>query len=264
MTGPADSLAAISAAEFVPPAGPPEASGEASASAAPPVSNGDALRGVIRVRPFRRLWYTTALSSLGDWLGLLATTAMATTLVTGYAEQNYALGGVLVVKLLPAVVLGPLAGAFADRFDRRRTMIAGDALRFALFLTIPIVHSLSWLLVASFLIECVSLFWLPAKDASVPNLVRRDQVEAANQLSLVTTYGITPVLGAALFCLLSLVTNVLARHLAFFRTNPTDLALYFNAATFLVGAVVVLFIPEISGSRRRAGERRAAPRACSA
>ena len=45
----------------------------------------------------------------------------------GYQAQNYALGGVLVVQLLPAIVLGPLAGAFADRFDRRRTMVVTDA-----------------------------------------------------------------------------------------------------------------------------------------
>ncbi len=210
----------------------------------------------MRSRPFRRLWYTTALSSLGDWLGLLATTAMATSLAHGYAAQNYALGGVLVVKLLPAIVLGPLAGAFADRFDRRRTMIVGDAARFVLFLSIPLAHlivsrdrTLAWLLIASFLIECVSLFWMPAKDASVPNLVRRNQIEAANQLSLVTTYGLTPVAGAGLFSVLSLITNVLARHLDFFRTQPVNLALYFNAATFLVGAIIVLFIPEISGQR---------------
>jgi len=208
-----------------------------------------AIRGVLRVTPFRRLWYSTALSSFGDWLGLLATTALATSLVHGYQAQNYALGGVLVVKLLPAIVLGPLAGAFADRFDRRRTMVVSDGIRFGLFLTIPVVHTLVWLLVASFLIECVSLFWLPAKDASVPNLVRRDQIEAANQLSLITTYGLTPVLGAALFSVLSLITNVLARHLDFFRAGPVNLALYLNAATFLVGALVVLFIHEISGHR---------------
>ncbi|MDP9118345.1 MAG: dTMP kinase [Actinomycetota bacterium] len=213
------------------------------------ISSLAAVRGVLRVTAFRRLWYATALSSLGDWLGLLATTALATSLVNGYQQKNYALGGVLVVKLLPAIVLGPVAGAFADRFDRRRTMVISDVIRFGLFVTIPIVHTVAWLLVASFLIECVSLFWLPAKDASVPNLVRRDQIEAANQLSLITTYGITPVLGAALFSILSLITNVLARHLHFFRARPENLALYFNAATFLFGALVVLFIREISGHR---------------
>jgi dTMP kinase len=233
------------------------ATGDGAAAPASAVSSVQAIRGVLRVRPFRRLWYSTALSSLGDWLGLLATTALAASLATGYKEQSYALGGVLVVRLLPAVFLGPVAGAFADRFDRRWTMVISDAIRFLLFLTIPLAHlvvsnnqTLAWLYIASFAIECISLFWMPAKDASVPNLVRRDQIESANQLSLITTYGVTPVLGAALFSVLSLITNVLARHLAFFQANPTNLALYFNAGTFLFGALVVLFIPEISGRRR--------------
>ena len=211
---------------------------------------------MLRIDAFRRLWYSTALSSLGDWLGLLATTALATSLAHGYRAQNYALGGVLVVKLLPAIVLGPLAGVFADRFDRRKTMVYSDLVRFVLFLSIPLAHlvvnerqTLIWLLVDSFLIECVSLFWMPAKDASVPNLVRRDQIESANQLSLITTYGVTPVLGAGLFSVLALITNVLARHLEFFDSQPVNLALYFNAATFLFGAIVVYFIREISGHR---------------
>jgi dTMP kinase len=176
---------------------------------------------------------------------------MAAALVHGYQAQGYAMGGVLVVRLLPAVVLGPLAGVFADRFDRRWTMVISDFIRFVLFLTIPLVQSVGWLLVASFLIECVSLFWMPAKDASVPNLVRRDQIEAANQLSLVTTFGVTPVLAAGLFSVLALITTQLAKHLSFFRAQPVNLALYFNAGTFLFGALVVMFIPEISGHRDR-------------
>ncbi|HEY2167348.1 MAG TPA: MFS transporter, partial [Jatrophihabitantaceae bacterium] len=66
------------------------------------VSSIGAIRGVLQVTPFRRLWYSTALSSLGDWLGLLATTALATNLATGYKAQNYAISGVLIVKLMPA------------------------------------------------------------------------------------------------------------------------------------------------------------------
>jgi dTMP kinase len=216
------------------------------------VSGIGAVRGVLKNTPFRRLWYCTGLSSLGDWLGLLATTALATQLATGYQAQNYAIGAVLVVRLIPSAVLGPLAGAFADRFDRRYTMIITDLLRFFLFMWIPLTHSLTVLYVATFLIECVGLFWNPAKDASVPNLVRKDQIEAANQLSLITTYGLTPVAAAAVFSLLALISKALATHFGFFGTNQVGLALYLNAATFLVGAITVVFIREISGPRERA------------
>ena len=218
------------------------------------VSSVAAIRGVLHVSAFRRLWYSTALSSLGDWLGLLATSVFATGLVTGYAAANFAFGAVLLVRLLPAVVFGPIAGIFADRFDRRYTMVISDFVRFGLFVSIPVVNSLVWLFIATFLIECVAMFWLPAKDASVPNLVRRDQIEAANQLGLITTYGVTPVAGAGLFSLLAVISTGLANKLDFFATNQVDLALYFNALTFLVGAIIVFFIREISGSRTGPGQ----------
>ncbi|MBV9869888.1 MAG: MFS transporter, partial [Frankiaceae bacterium] len=162
------------------------------------------VRNVLAIKPFRRLWISLSLSSLGDWLGFLATTSLASTLTGTYSTRLYAVAGVLFVRLLPALVIGPLAGAFADRFNRRTTMIVTDVLRFGFLLSIPIFPHLYWLLIASFLIECASLFWIPAKEASIPNLVPRHLLESANQLNLVTTYGFGAI-AAALFAALSFV-----------------------------------------------------------
>ena len=84
-----------------------------------PVSGVAQIRAVLRIRPFRRLWLVLGLSSLGDWLGLLATVLFAADQVSGGAQKGLAFGSVVVMRLLPAMLLGPLAGAFADRFDRR-------------------------------------------------------------------------------------------------------------------------------------------------
>jgi len=208
------------------------------------------LRAVLRVRDFRKLWLSMSLSSFGDWLGLLAITATATSLVDGFAAANFALGGVLLFRLLPAIVLGPLAGAFADRFDRRKTMVVVDVIRFALFASIPLVDNLIWLFVAQFLIEAFTLFWIPAKEAAVPNMLRKDQLEPANQLSLVTTYGLTPVLAAIVFAVLTSLGGPLSDLLP--GVDEVDLALFLNALTFLVAAVVIWNLPSISG-RRAAG-----------
>jgi dTMP kinase len=205
------------------------------------------LRAVLRVRDFRKLWLSMSLSSFGDWLGLLAITATATSLVDGFAAANFALGGVLLFRLLPAIVLGPLAGAFADRFDRRKTMVVTDVIRFGLFASIPIVDTLVWLFIAQFLIEAFSLFWIPAKDAAVPNMLRKDQLEPANQLSLVTTYGLTPVLAAIVFALLNSTGGRLQT--LFPAVDQVDVALYLNALTFLVAAFVIWNLPSISGRR---------------
>jgi len=217
------------------------------------VSSTQQIRAVLRIRDFRWLWVSTFASSLGDWLGLLAKTALATELATGYQTKNFALGGVLVSQLLPSLFLGPLAGVFVDRFDRRYTMVVCDIIRFGLFITIPLTHSLTWLFIASFLIECFSLFWRPAKEASIPNLLqRKDQLEAANQLSLITTYGITPVAAAGLFAVLAWASRTLGLAFPFFRHHQLDLALYFNAGTFVFAAITVASIRSISTHRRHA------------
>ncbi|MGY2001958.1 dTMP kinase [Blastococcus sp. SYSU DS1024] len=208
------------------------------------------IRAVLRVPDFRKLWLSTLLSSFGDWLGLLAITVTATLTFEDYAAQQFALAGVLLFRLLPAIVLGPVAGAFADRFDRRKTMVVTDVFRFGLFASIPIVDNLLWLFIAQFVIEAFSLFWIPAKDAAVPNMLRKDQLEAANQLSLVTTYGLTPVVAAIVFAVLTSVGSRVSDVLP--GVDEVDLALYLNALTFLVAAVVIWNLPSISG-RRAAG-----------
>jgi dTMP kinase len=213
-------------------------------------------RGVLQIRAFRKLWFALSLSSFGDWLGFLAQTALAASLESsdGYLRQNFSVGIVVFVRLLPAVTLAPIAGAFADRFDRRRMMVAADIARASLYVSIPVVHTLWWLLAATFLIETMSLFWIPAKEATVPNLVPRDKLERANQLSLLTTYGSAPV-AALVFALLTLFTGVLARAVPFFTTNRVDLALYFDASTFLVSAATIFSLREISKRPRAASAR---------
>ena len=202
---------------------------------------------MLRIKAFRKLWFALSLSSFGDWLGFLAQTSLASSLESGngYLRQNFSVGIVVFFRLLPAVALGPLAGAFADRFDRRRMMVVADIARFSLYVSIPIVHTLWWLLAATFLIETMSLFWIPAKEASVPNLVPPERLEQANQLSLLTTYGSAPV-AALVFSALTLFTGVLARAIPFFTTNRVDLALYFDGATFLVSALTIFSLREIS------------------
>ncbi|HSP37894.1 MAG TPA: dTMP kinase [Frankiaceae bacterium] len=210
-----------------------------------PVSD---VRAVLRIPAFRRLWIALSFSSLGDWLGLLATTALAQELNTGYSAKAYAIGAVLGVRLVPSLLFGPLAGALADRLNRRVTMVVCDIIRCALFVSIPFVHGVWWLLVASFLIECASLLWIPAKEASVPNLVPKDRLEAANQLSLFSTYG-SAAPAAGLFALLSTLSTPLGDAVPFFTHRTTALALFVNAASFLVSAATVSSLHTIGRAR---------------
>jgi len=191
--------------------------------------------GVLSIKPFRRIWVATSLSSLGDWLSLLALSALAYSLTgsggnaaaglpTGNTTTgSVAVSGVWITSLLPYLLFGPLAGAVADKFDRRINMIVGDVVRAVLYLSIPVnlvvgfAPKLTWLYVAQFLACCASLFWTPAEDASIPNLVPRDKLGEANGLSLLTTYGTAPV-AALLFVVLQTISQFLGRDFHFFHS----------------------------------------------
>jgi dTMP kinase len=205
----------------------------------------DARRSVLAIPAFRKFWNSMLFSSLGDWLGLLATTALAQQLSGGsYATANFAIAGVFIARLLPAVFLGPIAGVIADRLDRRRLMVSVDIMRAALYISIPIVHTYFWLYTAMILVECLTLFWSPAKEASVPNLVPRDKLENANQVSLLVAYGTAPV-AAILFSLLTLLSGAIAAISPLIPTNSIDIALYVNAASFLFAAWTIRGLKEI-------------------
>ena len=205
--------------------------------------------GVLSITPFRRLWIALSLSSLGDWLSLLALSTLAVKL-GGRSGGAYAVSGVWLTSLLPALIFGPLAGAVADKFDRRMNMIIGDVIRAVLYVTIPInlsvgfANQLTWMYLVQFLASTASLFWTPAKDASVPNLVPPDKLEQANQLSLFTTYGTAPIAGLV-FALLAFVSSGLSHISHYFSTNQVNLALYFNTVTFIVSALTIVMLREL-------------------
>lgn len=220
------------------------------------------LKAIMRIRAFRRLWAVLGLSALGDWLGLLATSTFAAAQVDDSLAKGAAFGSVIAIRLLPALILGPVAGVLADRWDRRHTMAVCDVIRFVFFASIPAAALITdnsaivigWAAAATFIIETVAMLWTPAKEASVPNLLPRARLETANQLSLGMTYGVTPVAAALL---LAGLNTVFLRFSPPDWAQPTDVALYFNAVTFLANALIVFFgIKEISGQANRNGERK--------
>ncbi|WP_091244549.1 dTMP kinase [Micromonospora matsumotoense] len=204
-------------------------------------------------------------ASFGDWLGLLATSVFAAAQVSGSTAQGAVFGGVIAIRLFPALVLGPVAGLLADRFDRRWTMVICDLLRFVLFASIPLVALLgvqggvvvTWAAIATFLIESITLLWIPAKEAAVPNLIPRARLETANQLTLITTYGLTPVAAAIALAVLDRTVRGITGGEMPGWAEPAQLALWFNAFSRLATALVVTFgIKEISQAQaRERGER---------
>src|SRR5438046_5880322 len=159
-------------------------------------------RAAIRAPGFRRLVVGQAVSSLGDWVATLAFIAAAFALSRG---NQTAVAVVLVLRLVPPIFAAPVGGVVADRRSRRTIMVTCDLSRAALIALVPFVN-IGFLYLIAFVHESISLFFLPARDASIPSLVPVGSLEQANGLILGSSYGSIP-LAAALFGGLRLVAS---------------------------------------------------------
>jgi dTMP kinase len=187
---------------------------------------------------FLRLWIAQVASALGDWLGFVALVAIAARI--GGSSPEAAISLVMSARLVPGFFLAPFAGVVVDRWDRKRVMVACDVSRAAVLAWVPFIDTLWALVVASLLLEAATLLWSPAKEASVPNLVRTDYLTTANSLSLVAAYGTFPV-ASLVFAFLAKVAEWLGGFdsLDFFRLNQESLAIYVDVSTFLVSAFLI-------------------------
>jgi dTMP kinase len=179
-----------------------------------------------------------AVSSIGDWIGLFALLSMTNRLSPG---NTLAVAGLMIFRVLPAFLVGPLAGVFLDRIDRRKAMVACDIARAALIAIVPFTQNIPTLYAVTFFLEIATLIWMPAKDALVPNLVPKRWLVATNSLALFTTYGVFP-LGALAFTGLVGVAEFLGGHFSPLRSlglNQENLALWIDTATFIASAVIV-------------------------
>src|ERR1700730_2413561 len=160
-------------------------------------------------RDFRRLFMGGLVSQTGDWFNSLAMFTLLLSL-TGSGE---AVGYILIIKLLPSFFVGPLAGVVADRFNRKTVMIVSDIVRGLLVLGFLLVQRPEqvWIVYVLAAIEvAVSSFFDPAKSASIPNIVSREELIPANALSA-ASWSVTLALGAALG---GVVTDAFGRNTA--------------------------------------------------
>lgn len=191
--------------------------------------------GLFRNRDFRNLTLATVTSALGDWIGVLAILALTVEIMGATRAAPFALGAVMAARVIPAMLLGPVAGVFVDRWNRKRVLIGADIGRGIVMALIPFTNEVLTLLLATLVIEALSALFAPAKDAVFPQLVRRDQLVAANQVNLIVTYGTLPV-GGVLYAGLVSLAVALSPEGAFLAERPIAFPIWFNAASFLVSA----------------------------
>ena len=175
-------------------------------------------------RDFRLMWLGQVVSQLGDWFNTIA----LFTLTLELTGSGRAVALVLVTRFLPSVVLGPLSGVVADRFNRRRVMILSDVLRAVVVLGFLLIRRPEhvWMIYALTVAQlALSAFFEPARSAAIPSIVSGRELVSANAISAVT-WSTMLTLGAALG---GPVTGWFG----------TDAAFVIDSLTYLVSALLV-------------------------
>ena len=150
---------------------------------------------LLRERNFRLLWIGQLCSQFGDRLTQLVLIGLAAVHASG---STLTLAKVMVMTSLPALLLGPFAGVYVDRWDRKQTMITCDLIRVAGILVLPWAAAAGRipLYLDIFLLFSVGSFFVPARLAMIPDVVPSGQLGKAN--ALFTTSG---MIGSALILL---------------------------------------------------------------
>lgn len=203
-----------------------------------PATSADAVRGLWSSRPFRRMAMASGAASLGDWMGFLAIIALTADIMGPTRAAAFAVSGVMAARVLPSLLLAPVAGVFVDRWDRKRVLVATHVGRGFIMALIPFTQEVLALVLATLFIEVLSSLFGPAKDAVFPTLVRREQLMSANQVNLMLTYGMLPAAGV-LYAVLVAAVGRFATPGSFIAERPVAVPIWFNALTFLIGAALI-------------------------
>jgi dTMP kinase len=199
-------------------------------------------------RPFRLLLTGHGVSSLGDWVATFGLMLFVRNLTRGSSIQGLAISGILGFRILPALVAAPIASSITDRFDRRQTMIAADLSRAGLIALVPFTPNLAAVYGIAFCLEGMSLIFLPARDALVPNMVPQRRLAGANAAIMLLQWGTIPVAGG-----LVVASDAGARALVgapvigLLARQRFALPFFFDAATFLVSAWAIFWLPSELG-----------------
>ena len=158
------------------------------------------VRALNRSKDFRTLCGSQLLAGLGEWLATLALIA----LVWDITHSAIASGVVLAFRILPAALVGSWLGSFAERFDRKRVLVACNAGRACLYGALPLVGGggLAPVLALALLAEVGTICYMSARDAVLPRLVPKESLPTANAVSMGSAYAAMPV-GSGLFALVS-------------------------------------------------------------
>jgi MFS family permease len=185
---------------------------------------------LLKNRDFSALFIGGFISNIGTWFTYVAVIFLAIEITSHLSptESTQAVALLTTCTLLPMLVLGPLAGALVDKFDRKKVMVFADFLgasaALALFFATQMWHLYLFMIFSS----SVKQFFYPARTASIPRVVKQEQLLSANGF-IQTTNQIARMVGPLLA---GFIADGLGLRIAFL----------FDAASYIVSAVLILII----------------------
>lgn len=182
-------------------------------------------RRLIRNRRYFPLWLGQLISNLGDTLHYIALVIW----VYERTGSSLAVSGAVFFEVVPVILFAPIAGIVIDRFSRKAILIASDVIRAILVLALLVVTELWQIYAVITLLTTAATFFNPAINATLPTLLDEEDLLAANSVSW-STGRFVQIIGSALAVGVIQAIGVGAMFVV-------------NASTFLISALLLLFLP---------------------
>ena len=201
-----------------------------------------AYRTVLRNRGFLALWTGQGISGIGDWVivGVLLDTV-------NRMGGEWGLFWLMTFRFLPAFLFGLVAGAVVDRLERKTILIFCEMSRAVLVVVLAFSNSLAMICGVVFGIECFTLLFGPARDSSIPDLVKPDEVMTANSMMSTSTY-LTMALGTMIATVFLGLAALIYKTLPFISRITTQanfqhrFAFIVDAFTFIISAMLIFTV----------------------
>jgi len=185
------------------------------------------LSGLLKTNGFKSLIAAQIISGLGDWLSIIA---IMTMVGLKWNATPIEVSLIMLCLALPMVFLGPIAGAFADRFNRKLLMILSDLIRAGLILLLATADSILTVYICLLAIGTISTIFIPSKNGKLKELVDNHHIKSAISITTMIDSG-TKILGPLLSGMLVSVLEV-------------KTIFYLDSFSFLFSALLLLFLPK--------------------
>jgi len=167
---------------------------------------------------FLKLWIGQLISNFGDQFFFMAIIGIIL-FDRGMGAEYAAL--MMVAMSVPALIFGPIAGSYVDRWNRKKTMIVADILRATIVFSLIFYGEIWYMFLSLFILSSLSRFFFPARNAIIPQIVDEELLLSANSMSQMTnmlSMIIGPAIGAAIVGILGGDTAILLDVVSFFMS----------------------------------------------